>query len=113
MRIFSILRCIVDLCNEKLRKYEPLSHWLLRVPNIYHSRLEHSKGVYNRKLEEFLYHFQDSNWRKYIDENNLKLSKSQYYLGKRFCFNPSELTSFNSVLLDSNSSSKILSTEPS
>lgn len=42
-------------------------------PNIYHSRLEHSKGVYNRKLEEFLYHFQDSNWRKYIDENNLKL----------------------------------------
>ena len=42
-------------------------------PNIYHSRLEHSKGVYNRKLEEFLYHFQDSNWRKYIDENHLKL----------------------------------------
>ena len=41
--------------------------------NIYHSRLEHSKGVYNRKLEEFLYHFQDSNWRKYIDENHLKL----------------------------------------
>ena len=28
-------------------------------PNIYHNRLEHSKGVYNRKLEEFLYHFQD------------------------------------------------------
>ena len=26
-------------------------------PNIYHSRLEHSKGVYNRKFEEFLYHF--------------------------------------------------------
>lgn len=42
-------------------------------PNIYHSRLEHSKGVYNRKLEEFLYHFQDSNWRKYIEENHLKL----------------------------------------
>lgn len=42
-------------------------------PNIYHSRLEHSKGVYNRKLEEFLYHFQNSNWRKYIEENNLKI----------------------------------------
>ena len=42
-------------------------------PNIYHSRLEHSKGVYNRKLEEFLYHFQDSNWRKYIEENHLKI----------------------------------------
>ena len=42
-------------------------------PNIYHSRLEHSKGVYNRKLEEFLYHFQDSNWRKHIEENHLKL----------------------------------------
>lgn len=42
-------------------------------PNIYHNRLEHSKGVYNRKLEEFLYHFQDLNWRKYIEENHLKL----------------------------------------
>ena len=42
-------------------------------PNIYHSRLEHSKGVYNRKLEEFLYHFQDLNWRKHIEENHLKL----------------------------------------
>lgn len=42
-------------------------------PNIYHNRLEHSKGVYNRKLEEFLYHFQDPNWRKYIEENHLKL----------------------------------------
>lgn len=42
-------------------------------PNIYHNRLEHSKGVYNRKLEEFLYHFQDSIWKKHIEENHLKL----------------------------------------
>lgn len=33
-------------------------------PNLYHSRLEHSKGVYYRKVEEFFYNFQDSSWKK-------------------------------------------------
>lgn len=42
-------------------------------PNLYHSRLEHSKGVYYKKVEEFFYNFQDSSWRKYIEDNNLKL----------------------------------------
>ena len=42
-------------------------------PNLYHSRLEHSKGVYYRKVEEFFYNFQDSSWKKYIEDNNLKL----------------------------------------
>ncbi len=42
-------------------------------PNLYHTRLEHSKGVYNRKVEEFFYKFQDSEWKEYIESNNLKL----------------------------------------
>ena len=41
--------------------------------NAYHNRLEHSKGVYNRKLEEFVYNFQNPEWKKYIEDNNLKL----------------------------------------
>lgn len=35
-------------------------------PNLYHTRLEHSKGVYNRKVEELFYKFQDYKWREYI-----------------------------------------------
>lgn len=42
-------------------------------PNLYHTRLEHSKGVYNKKVEEFFYNFQNPDWRKYIEDNNLKL----------------------------------------
>lgn len=42
-------------------------------PNLYHNRLEHSKGVYNRKLEEMLYNFQNPPWKKYIEDNNMKL----------------------------------------
>ena len=41
--------------------------------NLYHSRLEHSKGTYNRKLEEFLYNYQNPDWRKNIEEKDLKL----------------------------------------
>ena len=42
-------------------------------PNSYHTRLEHSKGVYNRKLEEFFYKFQEPEWKEYIETHNLKL----------------------------------------
>lgn len=42
-------------------------------PNMYHSRLEHSKGVYYRKLEELFYNFQNPQWVKFIENNNLKL----------------------------------------
>lgn len=38
-------------------------------PNLYHSRLEHSKGVYYRKVEEFFYNFQNPSWKKYIEDN--------------------------------------------
>ena len=42
-------------------------------PNAYYSRLEHSKGVYNRKLEEFLYNFQNKDWRNNIEKKNQKI----------------------------------------
>lgn len=42
-------------------------------PNLYHNRLEHSKGVYNRKLEEFLYNYQDLEWRRKIEKQNQKI----------------------------------------
>ena len=42
-------------------------------PNMYQNRLEHSKGVYYRKLEEFFYNFQNPEWIKYIEDNNFKL----------------------------------------
>ena len=41
--------------------------------NLYNNRLEHSKGVYNRKVEEFFYNYQNPSWKKYIEDNNLKL----------------------------------------
>ena len=42
--------------------------------NAYHNRLEHSKGTYNRKLEEFLNEYTNPEWKKYIEDNNLKLN---------------------------------------
>ncbi len=42
-------------------------------PNLYHNRLEHSKGVLNKKIEELFYNYQNPSWKKYIEENNLKL----------------------------------------
>lgn len=42
-------------------------------PNLYHNRLEHSKGVYYRKLEEMLYNFQHPEWKANIENRKLKL----------------------------------------
>ena len=41
--------------------------------NCYHNRLEHSKGTYNRKLEELIYLASNPEYRAYIEQNNLKL----------------------------------------
>lgn len=41
--------------------------------NNYHSRLDHSKGTYNRKLEELILLTSKEEYRKYIEENNLKM----------------------------------------
>lgn len=58
---------------QRLGRITQLDLAINTYPNLYHTRLEHSKGVYNRKLEEFFYKFQDSEWKKYIENNNLKL----------------------------------------
>lgn len=62
---------------KRLSRISQLSLLMNVSPNVYHNRLEHSKGTYNRKLEEMLYNFQNSDWKEYIEKNNLKL----YLLG--------------------------------
>lgn len=42
-------------------------------PNVYHNRLQHSKGVYYRKLEEMLHNFQDESWKKDIENCGMKI----------------------------------------
>lgn len=67
----------VDFFNTKaMKRLGRVSQLDLAIddfPNLYHNRLEHSKGVYYRKLEEMLDNFQDENWKKYIETNNMKL----------------------------------------
>lgn len=58
---------------KRLGRISQLSLVIFSNSNAYHNRLEHSKGVYNRKLEEFIYNFQDISWRKNIERSNLKL----------------------------------------
>ena len=58
---------------QRLNRISQLGLSINDYPNLYHNRLEHSKGTYYRKVEEFLYNFQNSSWRKYIEDNNLKL----------------------------------------
>ena len=69
--------CISELLDTKafkrLGRISQLSSVIYSNSNAYHNRLEHSKGVYNRKLEEFIYNFQDISWRKNIENSNLKL----------------------------------------
>ena len=58
---------------KRLGKISQLDLTINDYPNAYHNRLEHSKGVYYKKLEEFLYNYQNPSWKKYIEDNNLKL----------------------------------------
>lgn len=58
---------------QRLGRISQLSLAINVFPNAYNNRLEHSKGAYNRKLEEYLYRFQDKSWKEYIEKNNLKL----------------------------------------
>lgn len=70
-------RQITDFFNtspmQRLGKISQLSLAIDVFPNTYNNRLEHSKGAYNRKLEEYLYNFQSEIWKKHIEDNNLKL----------------------------------------
>lgn len=58
---------------KRLGKISQLGFVVNTHPNAYHSRLEHSKGVFNRKVEELFYNYQNPKWKKYIENNNLKL----------------------------------------
>ena len=58
---------------KRLGRISQLSLAIDSFPNTYHNRLEHSKGAYNRKLEEMLYNFKNPDWKKYVEDNNLKL----------------------------------------
>lgn len=58
---------------KRLSRISQLGLAINNYPNLYHNRLEHSKGTYNKKMEEFFYKYQDLSWRKYIEDNNLKL----------------------------------------
>lgn len=75
---------IADFFNTKamkrLGRISQLDLVIDEFPNVYHNRLDHSKGVYYRKLEEMLHNFQNSEWKKYVESNNLKL----YLLADQF-----------------------------
>lgn len=58
---------------KRLSRISQLDLAVDEFPNAYHNRLEHSKGVYYRKLEEMLHNFQNPSWKKYIESNNMKL----------------------------------------
>lgn len=58
---------------QRLGRIGQLGLMVLEGNNFYNNRLEHSKGVYNRKLEELIYLSASKDFRKYIEENNLKM----------------------------------------
>lgn len=58
---------------QRLGRISQLDLAIDEFPNLYHNRLQHSKGVYYRKLEELLHNFENPSWRKYIEDNNMKL----------------------------------------
>lgn len=57
---------------KRLGKVSQLGLMVSENPNCYHSRLEHSKGTYNRKLEELIYLTSDERYKMFIEQNNLK-----------------------------------------
>lgn len=59
---------------QRLGKVSQLGLVLLgQFKDTYHTRLEHSKGTYYRKLEELIIQTQDEKYRKNIEDNNLKI----------------------------------------
>lgn len=68
---------IADLFNtnamQRLGRISQLGLMVSKNENCYHNRLEHSKGTYNRKLEELIYLVSDEKYKKFIEENDLKL----------------------------------------
>ena len=58
---------------KRLERVSQLGLVLLENENCYHNRLEHSKGTYNRKVEELIFRYKDESFRKYIEDNDMKV----------------------------------------
>ena len=57
---------------QRLGKITHLGAFILADKNIYHTRLEHSKGAYRRCIEFLATQYKDEKWRQYIENNKQK-----------------------------------------
>lgn len=57
----------------RLEKISQLGLVLIENKSCYHNRFEHSKGTYNKKVEELIFLCSKPEYRKYIEDNNMKL----------------------------------------
>ncbi|MBP3707319.1 MAG: hypothetical protein J6J36_01760 [Clostridia bacterium] len=57
----------------RLGKISQLGLVLIENKYCYHNRLEHSKGTYNKKVEELIFLCSNPEYRKYIEDNNMKI----------------------------------------
>lgn len=68
---------LIDFFNTKaMRRLEKISQLglvLIENKSCYHNRLEHSKGTYNKKVEELIFLCSNPEYRKYIEDNNMKI----------------------------------------
>ncbi len=57
---------------QRLAKINHLGGFILLDSNVYHNRLEHSKGAYRRCIEFLATQYKNDEWKKYIEENKQK-----------------------------------------
>lgn len=57
---------------KRLGKIMQLGSSIYRKPNVYHTRLEHSKGAYRNCVQFLAMQYRKPEWRKYIEDNRLK-----------------------------------------
>lgn len=57
----------------RLEKISQLGLVLKENKSCYHNRFEHSMGTYNKKVEELIFLCSKPEYRKYIEDNNMKL----------------------------------------
>ncbi len=57
---------------KRLGKIMQLGSSIYRKPNVYHTRLEHSKGAYRNCVQFLGMQYRKPEWRKYIEDNRLK-----------------------------------------
>lgn len=68
---------LTDFFNTKamrrLEKVSQLGLVLMENKSCYHNRLEHSKGTYNKKVEELIFLYSNPEYRKYVEDNDMKI----------------------------------------